>query len=107
MGIDEGNKSQKTKDRDKRDKHLGEDLKGVQLRIVYILKSNDEGYKKHGKKQKQGIKFVKAKEKDRHEPYINLTCPYLKGKDVIHMIVHYIASPRQKRWWRQRYKVRL
>ena len=54
---------------------------------MYILNSKDEGYKKHGKKRKQDIEFVKAQEEDIHGHAINSIYAYLKCDDGNHMIV--------------------
>ena len=83
------------KDRDKGDEDWDEDMKGVPQGIIWILNSKDEGYEKHGKKQKQGIKFVKAQEEDKHGPDINPTHAYLvqikKQKEKEHRFMFLVS----------------
>ena len=83
MGIDEGNKSQKTKDRDKRDKYLDEDLKVLPQGTLYILNPKDKGYEKHGKKRKVAYQICESSSR----PDIKSTYAYLKCDDDSCIIV--------------------
>ena len=74
VGIDEGNKSQRTKDRDNQDKDLGKDLKDVPQGTLYILNPKDKGYEKHGKKCKVAYRICESSS----GPNIKSTYKYLK-----------------------------